>query len=205
MNAEKADVGARGVDSLPLSQSVTLEQAVALKASGIDFFVGYLGVLNRSRLGNILAAGIAFMPVTLAGSSFDGPLAVAQCSALGLPPGCTVWVDLEGKAVFDMNPLELIGRVNAWADTIRAAGFMPGLYVGSPQPLTSEELWALRVVRYWNALSRESDRRGALAEPKGGWCMWQMNPSIEWRDTEAFVDVNMIGQDFLGRVPSWVR
>lgn len=203
MKAQKATVGARGVDSYPYSVGGTASQACALKASGVDFFVGYLGVISKERVENLLSAGLAFMPVTVA-DQYDGAKSVAQCKALGLPAGVTVWLDLEGNIAFRTPPQELIAKINAWADAVKAAGYEPGIYVGSPQPLTSAELWSLRVVRYWNALSREQDRTGALAEPKCGWCMWQMHPSLMWRDSGVYVDVNMIGQDFLNRLPTWV-
>jgi hypothetical protein len=31
-----------------------------------------------------------------------------------------------------------------------------------------------------------------------------MYPSRVWRDTGVLVDVNMIGEDFLKRLPTWV-
>lgn len=205
MKTSTAFVGARGVDSLPFSQGGTLAQARALKASGIDFVVGYLGAMTPERLKSVLDAGLAFMPVTFAGEYFDGAAdELTQLKALSLPTGCTVWLDLEGQKAFDTPALELIAKINAWADAVKAGGYQPGLYVGSPQPLTSEELWALHVTRYWNALSREADRNGKLAEPKCGWSMWQANPSVMWRDTGVFVDVDFIGADFLGRLPTWV-
>src|SRR5205085_2786401 len=130
------------------------------------FFVGYLGVINAARVKYILDAGMAFMPVTLAGEYNDGPAdEIGQIKALGLPPGCTVWLDLEGMAAFKTKPAELIAKINAWADAITAAGYMPGLYVGVPQPLTSDELWSLRVKRYWRGQGSIRDRSNALAEP----------------------------------------
>jgi len=203
MKTEKAFVGSRGIDSLPFSQNGTNAQASALKESGIDFFIGYLGVINTGRLQILLDNDIAFMPVTLA-AKYDGTVTVAQCKVLGLPLGTTVWLDLEGQAAFNTPVTELISKINVWANAVKFGGYEPGIYVGSPQPLTSEELYALHVVRYWNALSRESDRNNKLAEPSCGWCMWQMNPSVVWKDTGVFVDVNMIGQDFKDRVPTWV-
>lgn len=203
MKTETAYVGARGVDSYPFSAGGTATQAQALKASGIDFVVGYLGVMSASRVRAITDAGMAFMPVTVA-NTYDGGHSVAHCKSLSLPLGCTVWLDLEGQTAFDTPPEMLWKKINSWASSVKSAGYMPGLYVGSPQPLTSEQLYSLGVVRYWNALSREVDRNRNLAEPKCGWCMWQMYPSVKWRDTGVLVDVNMIGQDFQGRLPSWV-
>lgn len=201
--ARPATVGARGVDSLPFSQGGTPEQACALRSSGIDFFVGYLGVVTKERLASILSAGLAFMAVTLAGR-FDGTAAAQQCRALGLPPGTTVWLDLEGDNAYRTPPQELIAKINAWADAVSLAGYQPGLYVGSPQPLTADELYRLRVVRYWKAPSRVLDRNGqAWDGPACGFCCWQLWPQGYWRDTGVFVDVDFIGQDFRGRVPTW--
>lgn len=206
MQSETAFVGARGVDSFPYSLGGTCAQARALKASGVDFFVGYLGRMNPERLGFILDAGLAFMPVTVA-NTYDGVRSALQAKALGLPAGCTVWLDLEGKTAYETPPSQLIAKINTWADAIKAAKYEPGLYVGSPQPLTGEELWKLNVVRYWKAPSRVFDRFGRPWDgpEKCGFCMWQMWPQHTWKDTGVFVDVNMIGQDHLGRLPTWVR
>lgn len=202
MITKPATVGARGVDSLPFSQGGTADQAKALKASGVEFFVGYLGAMTSARLKSVLDAGLAFMAVTFA-AAFDGPNTVKQCKALGLPPGCTVWLDVEGKNVWAMNPQELISEINAWADAVIAGGYQPGLYIGSPQPLTGDEIYALRVVRYWKAPSRIIDRNGKVWDGPGcGFCAYQLWPSRTWAG--VWVDVNFIQQDFRGRVPSWV-
>ncbi len=198
MKTQRARVGARGIDSV---QTVRVQDAIALKASGIDFCVRYLGGVTRLELEAILNAGLAFMCVTYA-NRFDGAQAVQQLAALALPKGATVWLDVEGQSVYNTPAPELIAKINAWAAAVKAAGFEPGIYVGSPQPLTSEELYALQVVRYWNALSREQDRNGKLAEPSCGWCMWQMHPSVMWAG--VWSDVNIIGQDFQSRLPAWV-
>ena len=203
MKTAQALVGARGADSLPFSQGGTAAQAAALRARGIDFFCGYLGVINAQRMGYLLAQGLAFMPVTLAGEYEDGPAdEVGQLAALGIPPGCTVWLDLEGLTAFHADPPTLIAKINAWADGIAAAGYMPGLYVGSPQPLTSAELYALHVTRYWRGQGRIVDRHNALAEPWGcGWTMTQAFPSVTWGGT--LIDVSIVGQDYEARVPAW--
>lgn len=204
MRTALAEVGARGVDSYPYSLGGTADQARKLAASGVDFVVLYLGVANAARVKHVLDAGMAFMPVTLA-ARYDGAAAVAQCKALGLPAGCTVWLDLEGKSSYETPAPALIAKINAWADAVKAAGYQPGLYIGSPQPLTAGELYALRVVRYWKAPSRVVDRFGTSSDgPQCGFCMWQMWPQKHWRNSGVFVDVNMIGQDFKERLPAWV-
>lgn len=202
MRVADASVGARGVDSYPFSMGGTSDQAKALRADGMEFLVGYLGVISSERIKHVLDAGMAFMPVTLAGH-FDGAEAVRQTQGLGLPKGCTVWVDLEGMTAFNTPAAELRDKINSWADAIAKAGFIPGLYVGVPQPLSSDELWSLRVQRYWRGQGSIRDHGNALAEPtKCGWCMTQMFP--QHIRGGVLVDVDIIGQDYLRRVPSWV-
>lgn len=224
MKAETAFVGARAVDSYPFSLGGTPEQAAALKRTGVDCLIGYLGAMTPARLAAVLAAGLAFMPVTTAGEYEDGGAdEVAQLRTLGIPPGATVWLDLEGLKAWRTDPVALIAKINAWADAITAGGWMPGLYVGAPQPLTSRELYALRVVRYWWGLGKPIDRTGALVYPDCGWCMIQ-----QWHGGEAgpdkikggmlwppaamgasservLVDTNGIQMDHRNRLPVWVR
>jgi len=204
VKTQLATVGARGVDSLPFSQGGTADEAAKLKDSGVDFFVGYLGTINPSRLGYLLDAGLAFMPVTRA-ASYDTASAVKACRDLGLTPGCTVWIDLEGKAAFQSPPHELADKIDQWALAMIAAGYQPGLYVGSPQPFTGDELFRLKVVRYWKAPSRVVDRNGQPWDgPQCGFCMYQLWPQSTWRGSGVFVDIDFIQQDHLGRLPSWV-
>lgn len=207
MKMENAFVGARGIDSLPFSGGGTREQAIKMKDAGVDFFVGYLGSINATRVAYLLEAGLAFMPVTFAGEYFDGGKdEVAQLQALDIPAGTTVWIDLEGQKSWQTDPIKLQEMINACADAIGGAGYLPGLYVGSPQPLTGPELARLRVYRYWKAPSLVLDRNGKdWSEPPGiGWCMYQMWPQGIFRNTGVFADVNIIGQDRKSRVPTWV-
>lgn len=209
MKVQTALVGARAIDSLPFSTGATPDLAKVLKESGVDCFVGYLGSVSASRLAAILGAGLAFMPVTLAGEYEDGAAdEVAQLRALGIPAGTSVWLDLEGMTAWKSSPSILAAKINEWAKTIAAGGWMPCLYVGAPQPFTSAELSKLAVVRYWWGLGRCVDRYGALAEPDCGWCMIQhyhgQPNGMFWRDTGIFVDANGIQCDYRKRLPAWV-
>jgi hypothetical protein len=189
VNTAPAKVGARGCDSLAFSEGGGAGEAAALKAAGIDYFVGYLGSVTPARLAAILGAGLAFMAVTFA-DRFDGPSTVAQCKALGLPAGCTVWLDLESA------PAVTADTINTWAAAVRGAGYDPGLYVGCNQPFDPAALHALGVDRYWRA-------PGAIPDPAGsGFCMYQLWPSVTWAG--VLVDVDFVQQDWQGRVPYWV-
>jgi hypothetical protein len=209
MKTETAFVGARVVDSLPFSQSGTAEQARALKATGVDGFVGYLGAMNRTRLNCLLDNGISFMPVTFAGEYKDGAAdELAQLRALGIPGGCTVWLDLEGLNAWNTPANELIRLINNWAKDIKTGGWLPGLYVGAPQPLTGPQLYALGVYRYWLGIGRCVGKDGKDAYPDCGWCMRQdwhgQKNGMLWKNTGVLVDTNAIQCDHNGRLPTWV-
>lgn len=204
-HVEVVPVGSRVVDSLPFSQGGTAEQAVCLRGSGVDAFAGYLGAVTPAILASILASGMGFIPVTFAGAySVGAAPTLAALATLSIPRGATVFLDMEGTNAFKMDPVELIGKVNAWADGVSAGGYVPGLYVGVPQPLTSDELWKLRVSRYWKGQGSLRDRYNNLAEPTGcGFCMTQMYPSVV--RAGVLVDHNIVGQDFKGRTPTMVK
>lgn len=209
MKIEPVPVGSRVVDSLPFSQGGNSTQANALKRAGVDGFVGYLGAMTVARLHALLDAGISFMPVTFAGEYKDGAAdELVQLRALGIPAGCTVWLDLEGLEAWKTNPAELIRLINNWATDIKSGGWLPGLYVGAPQPLTSEELYSLKVYRYWLGQGRCVDRTGKDAYPRCGWCMRQdwhgQKNGLLWRDTGVLVDTNSVQCDHQGRLPTWV-
>jgi hypothetical protein len=209
MKAVKAFPGARGVDSLSFSKGGTADQARKLRASGVEFFVGYLGAMNPVRLAAVLDAGLAFMPVTFAGEYKDGAAdEVAQLKALGVPLGTTVWLDLEGVDAWNTPADKLMALINAWAADIAWAGYMPGLYVGAPQPLTGPELYSLKVVRYWLGIGRCVSKDGKDAYPACGWVMRQdwhaQGNGMMWKDTGVFVDTNSIQCDHKGRLPVWV-
>jgi len=190
-------VGARGVDSLAFSRSGTAEQARALKAAGVDFVALYLGVASKALNDTCLSAGLQTCGVTLA-DQFDGARAVSQMQALGMPAGTCAFVDVEGPSICAMSSTDLIAKINAWADVVNV-NYVAGIYVGEPQPLTSDELTALKVVRYWRAPSRIVDRRGQLAEPSPGWCVVQAWPSVTCEG--VLVDFDFVYADHKGRLP----
>lgn len=220
MKVVTAFPGARGVDSLPFSQGGTEAQAKRLAASGIDFFVGYLGAMNKTRLGYILDAGLAFMPVTFAGAYENGGAdEVAQLKALGIPAGCSVWLDLEGQKAWNTPADQLMPKLEGWAATVASGGWMPCLYVGAPQPLTGRQLYNLKgIVRYWLGIGRCIGRDLKDAYPDCGWCMRQdwhgQKNGMLWppvshfpnvpANERVFVDTNAIQCDHKGRLPAWV-
>ncbi len=203
MKSVNANVGARVCDSLPFSQSGTTAQAVALRAASVDAVAGYLGVINNVRLSYILAAGMAYVPVALAGEYNDGAAdELAQLKLLGVPAGVTVWADMEGLVASQTPHAVILDRLNAWSFDITKAGYLAGLYVGVPQPLTSSELYQMpNFKRYWRGQGSIRDRAAHLAEPDCGWCMTQAYPSVAIGG--CLVDFNQASEDYRGRLPTW--
>ena len=197
MRAVPAHPFAMGVDTVV---SLTPGMCSALKSAGMRFAVRYLGGVGLLEVGTILDAGLAFMPVTYAGQ-YDGFRAVQHMHDLNLPRGCTVWLDVEGA---QETPLELAAKINAWAHSVQAAGFDAGLYVGAGALLTSAQLYGLAVDRYWHSCSRVTDIAGAESAPACGWSMYQLNP-YNTQVAGVTVDVDVIQQDYKGRVPTWVE
>jgi hypothetical protein len=186
-----------------------MAQAWALANSGVEGFVGYLGAMNTERLGYVLDAGLSFMPVTFAGEYKDGAAdEIAQLRALGIPRGATVWLDLEGLDAWNTPAPQLMRLINSWAYDIKSGGWMPGLYVGAPQPLTGPELFSLGVLRYWLGQGRCVGKDGKDAYPACGWCMRQdwhnTGNGYMWKDTGVLVDTNAVQADHQGRLPTWV-
>lgn len=184
-----------------------------MKRAGIDAVYGYLGVINEARRDFILAEGMAFMPVGLAGR-FDGPATVQQLKEFDVTPLVTTCFDVEGLDAFHAIPGLYASKLNAGFDPVNAGGWTTGAYLGSPQPFTSAEQYALHCTHYWRGQGRIVDRDGNLAEPTCGWCVTQMYPSIaEMVDSRTgeliefgfSIDIDVIGQDYKGRVPYWMR
>ena len=223
---ENVPPGSRVIDSYPFSVGGTSIQAAALKADAVDGVVGYLGAMNKARLEYVLGAGMGFMPVTTAGEYKDGPGdELAQLRTLGILPGTTVWLDLEGLDAWNTPAPELIRLINEWGGPIANQGFIAGLYVGAPQPLTGEQLQALRfITRYWlgqgRCVSRPDPNEKCKcavcqsprdAYPKRGWCMRQdwhgdaVKKGIVWRRSGVLVDTNGVQVDHFGCLPTWMK
>lgn len=203
MNIIQAPVGKIIVDSLPFSQSGTAAQARGFRTNGVVGVALYLGVASNTRLKTVHDAGLGAWGVTLAGQ-YGGAASVDQARAIGFPKGSSLFLDVEGLTAFHMDPALLIKKIQEWAAIVVAAGYKAGIYVGSPQPLTEDELWKLvGITLYWRGQGAIRDRFNKLAEPtKCGWCVTQAYPSFTLGGT--LVDANMVGQDYLKRVPTLV-
>jgi hypothetical protein len=210
---EPAKAGARGFDA---NTPLTKAKAAALKQAGFAFAVRYLsrkakppaGDLTKTEVTAILDAGLALMavqhvaapgwtPSATLGTEY-GANAAAHAKKVGLPPGIAIFLDLE-----EVSPkapaADIIAYCNNWHDELAAAGYAPGLYVGSNCGLTPHQLYrALKVKYYWKSGSK------VPAIPHRGYSMVQ---TILKDDVVAGVaiDRNLIVRDAFGATPLWAR
>lgn len=180
-------------------------QTLAEHFSGVSGIVRYVGAIKKPEYELILRAGYGVMLVTFGGGFVDGKDTVKRARELGYPEGATIWRDLEAET---RTPVTIIADVRAWANEVRAAGFIAGLYHGPGAQLTGLELQALPTTRYWDACSREVDRSGQTTQPSRGYCMIQLRPpNIKALGTMAradlTVDLDVVQQDFRGDLPVW--
>jgi hypothetical protein len=199
-------VGSIGFDTVTTLNSAS---AARMKASGFDFAVRYLGGISVPEMKAILGAGLGLQFVTYSRQpgwtpsatlgAQDGAQDIAQLAILGGPNfGGTghqmvVWIDLEGSGG---DVAATTGWVNARAQALLGAGYIPGLYVGSGCVLNGAQLYALPgVSRYWRAFNE------GIPVPNCGFCQMQLYPSDQVVDGIE-IDYDATQQDFHGRVPT---
>ncbi|MEN9865145.1 MAG: hypothetical protein RL748_735, partial [Pseudomonadota bacterium] len=110
----------------------------------------YGGDLSVGEAQNILAAGLALMPVQhVPGGSWSpngalgseyGQHAAANASSVGFPAGVNVWLDLEAVSP-SAAAQDVIDYCNNWYHEVSSAGYVPGLYVGASCCLNGQELY----------------------------------------------------------------
>ena len=196
--------GSRWADTIA---HITAAEAAALVADKFTGVFLYAETVTQADIDNALGAGldVAFVmyspsPGYQPSAQLGTQMATAACAALkklSIPATVCLFVDLEtmGGA-----PTDKIAHANAAADVIAAQGFTPGGYIGAGVGLTSAQLFALHVVRYWKSGSRVEDATGALAEPACGWCVVQGMPfDYQVPGGGPEVDLDVVWQDYKGR------
>jgi hypothetical protein len=168
----KATAGLLGFDaSVPISAKAAAE----FRQSGFAFCLRYLsrstpqasGDLTSGELNGLLDGGLAVMavqhvtgegwvPTGDLGTQY-GNSAAANASQAGLPPGVTLWLDLEGIQS-GVNRADVISYCNNWFGIVLSAGYEPGIYVGANCGLEGDDLyWQLTTRHYWRSGSDVPD------------------------------------------------
>lgn len=112
------------------------------------------GDLSPKEAQLILANGLALMPVQHAppfqkpeagwrptqelGAKY-GASAASNAHTVGVPPGVSVWMDLEAVDP-GATPQDVIAYCKAWYAAVAAQGYLPGIYVGYDCGLSGEQL-----------------------------------------------------------------
>ena len=127
--------GVRGVDT---TERITSTTAVALRNHGFRFCVRYVrrdkphaSALNPTEAGTLLGLGLGLMLVqyvesesawgpTAAKGTANGTVAASEAGVLGVPPGVTIWCDLEGVAVGTPRQ-HVIDYCNRWYTAVSGA------------------------------------------------------------------------------------
>jgi len=204
------------IPSVPgFDSDTTMSFAVAQQcfSLGYKFCVRYLslgqessGDLSTQEAVDILNSGLALMPVQhvrKAGwppsqslGQQDGQNAAANAQDVGFPAGVNVWCDLEGVGS-PARDEDVIAYCEAWYETVAAAGYVPGLYVGAGALLTGQQLYGLSFQHYWRSGSDVPDI------PARSYQLFQLFPSVSVGGVG--VDLDVATNDKLGGKAQWLR
>lgn len=118
--------------------------------------------------------------------------AVTFSQAVEYPKGATVWLDFESCAT---SYAEAAAWINAWAQTVRASGCWPGLYVGAPEPLSGLQLYGLLtgMLHYW-----ESESTVPMVAHRGYQIIQEQGNVLV---NGILIDIDRIQMDDLGGLP----
>lgn len=120
----------------------------------------------------------------------DATTATDAAREAGYPPGCHLFLDLEGAAG---NATQVALYCNGWSTQVTADGYGCGLYVGYSAILSPDQLYALpRFDRYW------SDA-GPRAVSTRGFCIRQHSPEVTVGGVNF--DRDTMAPDALGDLP----
>lgn len=196
-----------GAKACDMFSHITPSQAKALRADGFELVFLYAELVTAADLDAAAQAGLAVgfvmegLGVTTQPSAALGTrmaqTAIARLRGLAIPSGVTLFSDLEGEG----RPTGAwIDYANAAADTTEGLGDIAGAYVGAGLGLTSQELYALRVHRYWKSGSQVLDRNGQHAEPSCGWCVVQGTP-LDYAHAQSGlkIDLDVVWEDYAKR------
>lgn len=207
--------GLRGIDC---NQRLARTDAEAFYEKGFRFAVRYVRRstkhsydLSTGEATEILGAALGLMvvqhvadegwsPNSGAGRLY-GTTAALESEAVGVPPGVTVWCDLEG--VSPSTPAKaIIDYCNNWHMAVSAAGYHPGLYVGWRCGLSAEQLHDdLRFTSYWSGYNLDSDQFPAIRGVQMKQSAAKASDFIPGFDHDT-MDVDTIHTDKLGARPT---
>ena len=161
--------------------------------------------LTAEEATNILNSGLALMPVQHAHKQGwspnqalgqqDGQEASGNADTVGFPDRVNLWCDLEGVNG-SAQAKDVIHYCEAWYEAVSAAGYIPGLYVGSEALLNGRQLYDLPFQHYWRSQSQVPDI------PHRGYQVVQLSPPIQLNGGR--IDLDVAVNDGQGGAAQWV-
>lgn len=193
--------------------ALTAARARQFYSGGFKFSLRYLSLgkqsqsdLSTQEASDILNCGLALMPVQHVRKPGwspnadlghqDGQNAASNALDIGFPAGVNVWCDVEGVSK-TASPQNVIDYCRAWHDSVSAADFAPGLYVGARAGLSGEQLIGLPFQHYWKSQSTVPEIPGR------GYQLIQLFPSIAANGIA--IDLNVTQNDLKGGQAQWLR
>ncbi len=213
MSIASIDAGVRGFDC---NSRLTPKTAAVFKEHGYAFAIRYVprltphdnditpdeaGVIKAVGLGLMIVQHVespGWIPTPEKGTAY-GETAVEHCRAIGYAPGASVWLDVE-EVARGVPTYAITGYCNRWYDVVRAAGYLPGVYVGWNCRLTPSELyWRLKFRAYWGAYNLNREQFPAVRGVQ------LLQREVRAGDVPMGVgiafDVNIVSGDALGGFP----
>lgn len=181
---------------------VSSAMARAAVQAGYVFAVRYVDNLSAGEISTILGAGLALMLVKQAPSAThytptqgttDGNSTAQLAQGLGIPAGMCIFVDAENIQTSQANAE---GYLKNWYAAVVAAGFVPGIYVGTTMFSATELYSDFGFQHYWQA--------GTANVPfvnKRGYQLYQQGQATI---AGATVDVDLAQADLLGGKLLWL-
>lgn len=195
-----------------VNQPLSGAQAQAFKAAGMDFCIRYLprtpaligGNLTALEMEMILTAGLdlgcvqhvplpRWIPSAALGAQY-GQYAAVYALQIGIPAGAMLWADLEEVAA-GTTAEAVIAYCTAWFNSVKVAGYIPGLYCGWNIVLTAQQLYELPFQHYWKAYNYDN---GVTTR---GFQLLQKPQQVLG---DVTYDPNDCVADKLGGLPVWV-
>ena len=213
LRVQKLAPNVLGVDTIaPLNPVICR----TLVGKGVKFRGGYIDELTPIEIEGQVGSQLPLLLYTFA-NELSPEHTLDRCSDLGIPAGMNVIADVEAVVtpaqLAAMTPgdvenfvVELKAKINAWGKGLSNHAFLPAIYFGGLELLTSEEMTSLAVYRYHEGAASLLDRRGAFAVPARGYAMMQGRPCNVTIDGcgETLFDWDFHRQDYRGDVFSVV-
>lgn len=201
---------------------LSLEQYRELRTFGLRFAIRYLGDLTTEEVDDANAADVGIVPIQhahapgwLVGSpghtgAEDGRRAINDANAAALPP-VPIWCDFEEPSV-STTIAEAHQYAAEWCAVVSGGKHPdPGVYWGSGNPGSSEDVYRLAFVRYFKSFSDvvTPHRRGyQLIQlyhfPQGELLVREAFPQASPLVANVAIDLDVACSDYLGSRPKMV-